>query len=337
MLVVMRSGATEEEVERVARTIRRMGFTPHVIPGANRTAIGITGNSGPVDPHPLEGLPGVAQLIPVTKPYKLVSREFHPRPTEVGVGRAVFGDGSFQVIAGPCAVEDEAGTLRTAEYLASLGVRAFRAGAYKPRTSPYAFQGLREEGLKILESVREKFGMAIVTEVIDVETLPAVEECADMLQIGARNMQNFSLLRRAGKSSRPILLKRGMSATLEEWLLSAEYILNEGNPNVVLCERGVRTFADHTRNTLDLSVIPTVKTISHLPVIADPSHGTGRRAYVPPMSKAALACGADGLLVEVHHDPDNAISDGAQSLSLQDFKTLYEELRHLSEALGRKM
>lgn len=337
MLVVMRSGASEEEVERVVQAIRRMGYTPHVIPGANRTAIGITGNPGPVDPRLLEGLPGVVHLIPVTKPYKLVSREFHPQPTEVRVGTVVFGGGYFHVIAGPCAVEDEDSTMRIAERLALLGVRAFRAGAYKPRTSPYAFQGLREEGLKVLGKVRERFGMAIVTEAIDVETLPAVEEYADMLQIGARNMQNFSLLRRAGRSRKPVLLKRGISATLEEWLLSAEYILNEGNPNVIMCERGVRTFADHTRNTLDLSVIPTIKAISHLPIIADPSHGTGRRSYVPPMSKAALACGADGLLIEVHPDPDSALSDGAQSLSPQEFEKLCEELKHLAKALDRKM
>jgi 3-deoxy-7-phosphoheptulonate synthase len=335
MLVVMQSQATPEEVARVAEEIRRMGLTPHPMPGATRTAIGITGNIAAVDPRPLEVLPGVRELIRVTRPYKLASREMHPDDTVVRTPMAEVGARAFTIIAGPCSVEDEPMMLRTADFLASRGVRLMRAGAFKPRTSPYAFQGMGLEGLEILARARERFGLGIVTELMDTDTADPVEDVADVIQIGARNMQNFSLLKRVGRASKPVLLKRGLSATMEEWLMAAEYVLAGGNKQVALCERGVRTFSDHSRNTLDLSVIPPVKAQSHLPVLVDPSHGTGKRAYVPPMALAALAAGADGLMVEVHPDPDHALSDGAQSLDFAAFDRLLESLRRLAEPLGR--
>jgi 3-deoxy-7-phosphoheptulonate synthase len=335
MLVVMQSQATPEQVERVADEVRRMGLTPHPLPGATRTAIGITGNIAAVDPGTLEGLPGVRELIRVTRPYKLASREMHPDDSVVRTPSAEIGPKAFTVIAGPCSVEDEAMILRTAEFLAGRGVTLMRAGAYKPRTSPYAFQGMGLEGLEILAKARRRTGVGIVTELMDTETADAVEEVADVIQIGTRNMQNFSLLKRVGRARKPVLLKRGMSATLEEWLMAAEYVLAGGNKQVALCERGVRTFSDHSRNTLDLSVIPPLKAQSHLPVLVDPSHGTGKRAYVPPMALAALAAGADGLLVEIHPDPDHAVSDGAQSLDFDAFDRLLESLRRLAEPLGR--
>jgi 3-deoxy-7-phosphoheptulonate synthase len=330
----MAHGATQEQVDRVCDAIRSMGFKPHAMPGANRTAIGVTGNPGPVDSGPIEMLPGVAQCIRVTQPHKLVGREFRPEPSVVRVGRAVFGAGHFPIIAGPCAVENEAMIMAVARFLKEHAVPLMRAGAYKPRTSPYSFQGLGVEGLDILAKARAEFGVAVVTEVMDVEAVDRIEEVADMLQVGARNMQNFSLLRRVGRASKPVLLKRGIAATVEEWLMAAEYILNEGNDQVVLCERGVRTFADQTRNTLDLSVVPVVQRMSHLPIIVDPSHGTGRRDYVPPMACAALAAGANGLMVEVHPDPDHALSDGSQSLTLPSFDALLSRLRQLASASG---
>lgn len=337
MLVVMAHDATPEQVDRVCDVIRSMGFKPHAMPGANRTAIGITGNPGPVDGGPIEMLPGVAQCIRVTQPHKLVGREFRPESSSVRVGRAMFGPGHFPIIAGPCAVEDEAMIMTVARFLKDQGVPLMRAGAYKPRTSPYSFQGLGVEGLDILAKARADFGVGVVTEVMDVEAADRIEEVADMLQVGARNMQNFALLRRVGRARKPVLLKRGMSATVEEWLMAAEYILNEGNDQVVLCERGVRTFADQTRNTLDLSVVPVVQRLSHLPIIVDPSHGTGRRDYVPPMALAALACGANGLMVEIHPDPDHARSDGAQSMTLAGFGELLGKLRQLAAACGVKL
>lgn len=337
MLVVMQSDARPEQIEGVVAAIRAMGLTPHPMAGATRTAIGITGNIVAVDPRTLEVLPGVRELIRVTRPYKLASREMHPDDTIVRTPQTTIGAGGFTVIAGPCSVESEAMLLRTAEHLASRGVKLLRAGAYKPRTSPYAFQGMGLEGLEILAKARRETGIGIVTEVLDTDTADAVEEVADVLQIGTRNMQNYSLLRRVGRASKPVLLKRGMSATLEEWLMAAEYVLAGGNKQVVLCERGVRTFADHTRNTLDLSVVPPVKQQSHLPVVVDPSHGTGKAAYVPPMALAALAAGADGLMVEVHPDPAHAISDGAQSLDFAAFDRLMETLRRLAGALGREV
>src|SRR5438552_13738686 len=314
MLVVMQSHATAEQIEQVVEAIRQMNLTPHPMPGATRTAIGITGNVGTVDSRTLEVLPGVFELIRVTKPYKLASREMHGEDTFVRLPQTTIGPGTFTLIAGPCSVENEGMILRTAEFLMGRGVRLMRAGAFKPRSSPYSFQGMGLEGLKILEKARQRTGIGIVTELMDTENADAVEESADVIQIGTRNMQNFSLLRRVSRAAKPVLLKRGMSATLEEWLMAAEYVMAGGNYNVVLCERGVRTFSDHSRNTLDLSVIPPAKHVSHLPILVDPSHGTGRRDYVPPMALAYLAGGADGLLIEVHPDPDHAMSDGAQSL-----------------------
>jgi 3-deoxy-7-phosphoheptulonate synthase len=335
MLVVMHSHATPEQIDDVLAAVRRMNLTPHPLPGATRTAIGITGNVGAVDPRTLEVLPGVFELIRVTKPYKLASREMHEADTFVKLPQTVIGPGTFTLIAGPCSVENEAMIQQTAEFLLGHGVRLLRAGAFKPRSSPYTFQGLGKEGLDILARVRRRTGIGIVTELMDTDNADAVEEAADVIQIGTRNMQNFSLLKRVGRSSKPVLLKRGLSATLEEWLMAAEYVMAGGNYNVVLCERGVRTFSDHSRNTLDLSVIPPVKHLSHLPILVDPSHGTGKRDYVPAMALASLAAGADGLLVEVHPDPDHALSDGAQSLTFAGFERLLQSLRRLAEPLGR--
>ncbi len=351
MLVVMTSNATSAQIDAVLAAIRMINLTPHPLPGATRTAIGITGNVGAVDPRALEVMPGVLELIRVTKPYKLTSREMHeadtyvrlpltaPHPSgERGRGEGTtIGPGTFTLIAGPCSVEDEGMILRTAEYLMGKGVKLMRAGAFKPRSSPYSFQGMGLEGLKILEKARERTGIGIVTELMDTENADAVEAAADMIQIGTRNMQNFSLLRRVSRARKPVLLKRGLSATLEEWLMAAEYVMAGGNYNVVLCERGVRTFSDHSRNTLDLSVIPPVKQLSHLPILVDPSHGTGKRDYVPAMALAALAAGADGLLLEVHPDPDRALSDGAQSLNFAGFEKLLTLLKRLAEPLGREV
>jgi 3-deoxy-7-phosphoheptulonate synthase len=350
MLVVMQSHATQAQIDRVVEAISRMNLTPHPMPGATRTAIGITGNVGAVDPRTLEVLPGVMELIRVTKPYKLASREMHrddtivkipltPNPLPQGAREepVTIGPGTFTIIAGPCSVENEAMIQKTAEFLIQHGVRLMRAGAYKPRTSPYAFQGMGREGLDILARVRKNTGIGIVTELMDTENADAVEEAADIIQIGARNMQNFSLLKRVSQARKPVLLKRGLSATLEEWLMAAEYVMAGGNYEVILCERGVRTFSDHSRNTLDLSVIPPVKALSHLPILVDPSHGTGKRDYVPAMALAGLAAGADGLLIEVHPDPDHAMSDGAQSLTFAAFAKLLESLRRLAEPLVRQI
>jgi 3-deoxy-7-phosphoheptulonate synthase len=337
MLVVMHSHATPAQVEQVIAAVRRMNLTPHPLPGATRTAIGITGNVGAVDPRSLEVLPGVLELIRVTKPYKLASREMHEADTYVRLPQTVIGPKTFTLIAGPCSVENEDMILRTAEFLRENGVRLLRAGAFKPRSSPYAFQGLGQQGLDILAHVRDRTGLGVVTELMDTDNADAVEQAADVIQIGTRNMQNFSLLRRVARAAKPVLLKRGLAATLEEWLMAAEYVMAGGNYNVVLCERGVRTFSDHSRNTLDLSVIPPVKHLSHLPIIVDPSHGTGKRDYVPAMARAALAAGADGLLVEVHPNPDRALSDGAQSLDFASFKELLASLRRLAEPLGRQI
>ncbi|HYV36718.1 MAG TPA: 3-deoxy-7-phosphoheptulonate synthase [Gemmataceae bacterium] len=335
MLVVMQTHATPEQIDGVLAAIRQMNLTPHPLPGATRTAIGITGNVGAVDPRTLEVLPGVMELIRVTKPYKLASREMHAADTFVKLQQTTIGPGTFTLIAGPCSVENETLILNTAEWLMAHGVRLLRAGAYKPRTSPYAFQGMGREGLAILKKAREKTGIGIVTELMDTDNADAVEDAADIIQIGTRNMQNFSLLKRVGKTNKPVLLKRGMSATLEEWLMAAEYVMAGGNYNVILCERGVRTFSDHSRNTLDLSVIPPVKKLSHLPILVDPSHGTGKRDYVPAMALASLAAGADGLLIEVHPDPDHAMSDGAQTLSLTAFERLIGSIKELAKPLGR--
>ncbi|HXF48486.1 MAG TPA: 3-deoxy-7-phosphoheptulonate synthase [Verrucomicrobiae bacterium] len=341
MLVVLERNATPEQVEAVCAEVRKMGLTPHALPGAQRTVVGITGNLGMVNAARLEVLAGVIEVIHVTQPFKLVSREFRKEDTIVRVGPSgnivEIGGKRVCVMAGPCAVESKEQAFAVAEKVKASGAKIFRGGAFKPRTSPYSFQGLGEEGLKILAAVREKFGLLVVTEAIDTESLSQVEEYADVIQIGARNMQNFSLLKRVGKSAKPVLLKRGMSATLQELLMAAEYIVSEGNPNVILCERGVRTFADHTRNTLDLSAIPFVERTSHLPIIADPSHGTGRREKVLPMSRAAVAAGADGLLIEVHHKPEEALSDGQESIYPEQFATLMKEISAIAQVIGREV
>ena len=337
MLVVMRAGAQQSDIERVIAAIRERNLVPHPLPGATRTAIGVTGNTGAVDTALFEALPGVSEAIRVTKPYKLASREMHLDDTLVTTPQGRFGPGAFTIVAGPCSVEDEKLIIETAEHLMSRGVKYLRAGAYKPRTSPYAFQGMGTEGLEILKKAREKTGVGIVTELMDTEFASAIEEAADIIQIGTRNMQNFSLLKRVGKCRKPVLLKRGMSATLEEWLMAAEYVMAGGNYQVILCERGVRTFNDHSRNTLDLGVIPPAKVLTHLPIVVDPSHGTGKRAYVPAMSLAALAAGADGLMVEVHPNPDKALSDGAQTMDFGMLDKLLAQLKQLAPAVGREV
>jgi len=337
MLVVMQTGASPEQIANVINAIQSLDLTPHPMPGATRTAIGITGNTGAVDARSLEVLEGVKECIRVTKPFKLASREMHPASTVIPFPMTNVGPGNFTMIAGPCSVENEAMIQQTAEFLMENGVKMLRAGAYKPRTSPYAFQGMGREGLEILKRVRQRTGIGIVTELMDTENADAVEEAADIIQIGTRNMQNFALLKRVGLARKPVLLKRGMSATLEDWLMAAEYIMAGGNYQVILCERGVRTFSDHSRNTLDLSVIPPCQSLSHLPIMVDPSHGTGKRAYVPSMAMASLAAGADGLLLEIHPNPDKAMSDGAQSLDFPGFKKLLESLRKLAEPLGKKL
>jgi 3-deoxy-7-phosphoheptulonate synthase len=329
----MKAQAAPADITRVCQRIESLGFKPHIIPGEQRTAIGITGNQGPVDPAEFEDLPGVAEAIRVSKAYKLVSRETKPDNTIVSVHGVPIGGEEIVICGGPCSVESRQQIMESARAVKSAGGQLLRGGAYKPRTSPYAFQGLGEEGLRYLAEVREETGLGIVTEAIDTETFELVERYADCVQIGARNMQNFSLLRRAGRSRKPILLKRGMSSTLEEFLMAAEYILAEGNYNVILCERGVRTFADHTRNTLDLSVVPAVQGLSHLPIIVDPSHGTGKRDKVAPMGLAAIAAGANGLIVEVHPTPERALSDGYQSLDPEQFRLMAEDCRALAQLL----
>ena len=336
MLIVMDAAATPEDVRRVVETIESLGLEAHAIPGAQRTAIGITGNRGSIEPGAFENLPGVAEVIPVSSPYKLVSREAKRENTVVSVGGVLVGGRSVAVVAGPCAVESEAQALEIGHAVRHAGATLYRGGAFKPRTSPYSFQGLGEEGLKILAKVRAETGLPIVTEVLDTETVELVSEYADCLQVGARNMQNFSLLKKLGKTRKPILLKRGMSATLDEFLLSAEYLLAAGNYEVILCERGIRTFADHTRNTLDLSVVPYVQRISHLPIIVDPSHGTGKRQKVIPLSRAAIAVGADGLIVEVHPRPETALSDGPQAILPDMFAELMRQVRLLAPVVGRR-
>ena len=341
MLVVMQSHATAEQVRSVCQRIESLGLKAHPIPGTARTAIGITGNEGAIDLGVLESMPGVVECIPVSKPYKFVSREAKEEDSVIQIptpsGEVRIGGPHLALVAGPCAVESAAQCLEVARQLKPTGVRLFRGGAYKPRTSPYSFQGLGEPGLKILAEVRDQYGFGIITEAIDHESLDLVEKYADVIQIGARNMQNFSLLKRAGRARKPVLLKRGMSATLDEFLMAAEYILSEGNYHVMLCERGVRTFSDFSRNTLDLAVVPAVKKRSHLPILVDPSHGTGKRHKVLPLSRAAVAVGADGLLVEVHHQPEAALSDGMQSILPSEFAELSYEVRQIADVLGRKI
>ena len=333
MLIVMKADATDRQIETVLRAIEELGYKAHPMPGATRTAIGITGNQTAVDPSHFENMPGVAEAIRVSKPYKLITLDIRPEKTIVRVGDATIGGDELAIVAGPCAVESRAQAFAVAESVRRSGARFFRGGAFKPRTSPYAFQGLGEEGLKILAEIRETYGLKIVTEALDETGVDMVERYGDVIQIGARNMQNFSLLRRAGKSSLPVLLKRGLSATLDEWLLAAEYIMSEGNYQIVLCERGIRTFAQHTRNTLDLAAIPAVRRISHLPVIVDPSHGTGKNFMVTPLARAGVAVGADGLIVEVHDQPDHALSDGAQALTLDQYEQLVSEVRAIHDVI----
>jgi 3-deoxy-7-phosphoheptulonate synthase len=337
MLVVMEAGARPEQIEAVVRHIERLGLKAHPIPGAHRTAIGITGHQGAKDPTVLENFPGVKEVIQVTQAYKLVSREAKPDDTIVSVGGVDVGGNGVVVVGGPCAVESRDQTRTIAEAVKRAGGQLFRGGAYKPRTSPYSFQGLGEEALEILARVREEFDLPVVTEAIDDPSLDLVTQYADCIQIGARNMQNFALLKSAGRARKPVLLKRGMSATLEELLLSAEYIMSEGNYNVILCERGVRTFADHTRNTLDLSIVPAIKRITHLPIFVDPSHGTGKRNKVLPMSRASIAVGADGVLIEVHHRPEEALSDGPQAILPEAFEELVRQVDAVARVLGRTL
>ncbi|MGD9106029.1 MAG: 3-deoxy-7-phosphoheptulonate synthase [Desulfobacterales bacterium] len=333
MLVVMDKKATQAEIDVVVSAIEERGYTARPIPGGERISIGILNNKGQVDASPFLGLPGVKDTIHVTRPYKLVGREFKHEDTVVKVGDVSVGNGNLVIIAGPCAVESESQALIIAEHVQRSGAQIFRGGAFKPRTSPYSFQGLGREGLKILAKVRDKTGMPVVTEVMDLETFDLVEEYSDVIQIGTRNMQNFSLLRRAGHANKPVVLKRGMAATIDEWLMAAEYILEGGNSQVILCERGVRTFAHHSRNTLDLSAVSVVLKESHLPIIVDPSHAAGVRDQVIPLSRAAVAVGAQGLMVEVHHAPDKALSDGAQSLYPRQFENLCRQVQSIFDNL----
>ena len=339
MLVVMKAQATPEEIQAVCDYIEQLGFRAHPLPGAQRTAIGITGNQGEVDRGNLEELSGVAEVIRVSKAYKLASRDVKEEDTVIRFTGtdATIGDRNLAIVAGPCSIESREQAFAIAEQVAASGAQFFRGGAYKPRTSPYAFQGLGLEALRIMAEIRTRFGLRIITEAIDNESLELVAEWADVVQIGARNMQNFSLLKRAGRLRKPVLLKRGLSATLEEFLMSAEYIMSEGNYEVILCERGVRTFADHTRNTLDLSIIPAVQRLSHLPILVDPSHATGKRDSVLPMARAAIASGADGVLVEVHDHPEKALSDGPQSIYPGQFATMMDELERIAPVVGRNL
>jgi 3-deoxy-7-phosphoheptulonate synthase len=336
MLIVMNASAGKGEIDNVIRVVESLGFRAHAMPGATRTAIGITGNQGAVDLSHFENLPGVAEAIRVTKPYKLITLDLRPDRTIVDLGDgAKIGDGSMAIIAGPCSIENSKQAFAIADVVQRSGAKFFRGGAFKPRTSPYAFSGLGEAGLKILADIRKEFGLKIVSEALDEGNVDLVEKHADMIQIGARNMQNFTLLRRVGRSKLPVLLKRGMAATLEEWLLAAEYIMSEGNYNIVLCERGVRTFAQHTRNTLDLAAVPAVRKISHLPVIVDAAHGTGRSYMVTPLARAGIAVGADGLMIEVHGRPEEALSDGAQSLRFEEYEQMVREVRQIHEVISR--
>ncbi len=336
MLVVMQQGATEAQIDAVCAAIKAMGYEAVPMPGAQRTAIGLIGNDGRVDGAHIEAMDGVGQVLHVSKPFKQVSREWKHENSEITIAPGVvFGGGTVPVIAGPCSVESEEQIIETARAVKAAGAKALRGGAFKPRSSPYSFQGLGEQGLQFLAAARQETGLAIVTEAMDEAQAEMVAEYADCIQLGARNMQNYSLLKAVGRLNKPVLLKRGLAATITEFLLSAEYILAAGNPNVILCERGIRSFDTLVRNVFDLSAIPVVKSLSHLPIVADPSHGTGVRAHVPAMARAAVAAGADGVLIEVHPTPDRARSDGAQTLSTEQFAKLMPELRAIAGAIGR--
>lgn len=332
MLVVLDRNATEKDIDNVIAHITSLGLRAEAIPGSMRTAIGILGNTGYVNADALTQMPGVKEVIHVTKAYKLVSREWKNEDTIIDVDGVKIGGGNFTVMAGPCSVESEDQLMQTAEAVKNAGAQILRGGAFKPRTTPYSFQGLGEEGLKLLQKAKKRFGLPVVTELLHVQHIDLVAEYADIIQIGSRNMQNFELLVAVGKLKKPVLLKRGMSARMEEFLLAAEYILNAGNPNVILCERGIRTFETATRNTLDLNIVALVKELSHLPIIVDPSHGTGRYSLVAPLALAAFAVGAHGLMIEVHPDPAKALSDGDQSLNLENFQNLMKKLNHLKKA-----
>lgn len=337
MIVIMKKEATVKETTEVIKFIETLGFKPHVSKGTEKTIIGVIGDDRYVSKDALRDLPGVEDVVPILKPYKLVSREFHPTDTVIQVKDVAIGAGGFVVMAGPCSVESREQILETAHFVREHGAHILRGGAFKPRTSPYSFQGLEVEGLQYLAEAREQTGLPVVTEVLSPEAVEVVAEYADILQIGARNMQNFALLKAIGRVRKPVLLKRGMSATLEELLLAAEYLVAGGNPEIILCERGIRTFEPYTRNTLDISAVPVVKQLSHLPIIVDPSHATGKRDLVPPLAKAAMVAGADGLMVEVHPEPEKAKSDGPQSLRFADFQRMMDELKQVGTALGRKL
>lgn len=337
MVVVMNEKATEEQIQAVISRLTEMKFDVHRSTGVNQTLLGAIGDKRGVDARDFELMAGVDQVLRVTTPYKLAGRAFRPNDTIVKVRDLTIGDGSVVVMAGPCSVESEEQIETIAQAVKKAGAKVLRGGAFKPRTSPYAFQGLGEPGLRMMREAAERAGLLVISEVMEISQVPLVAEYADILQVGARNMQNFNLLRELGKGRKPVLLKRGMAATIEELLMAAEYIMAGGNDQIILCERGIRTFENATRNTLDLSAIPVVKKLSHLPIVVDPSHGTGRRDKVAPMARAAVAAGADGLLIEVHHDPDNAVSDGAQSLWPQQFSSLMEELRMIAQVIGREL
>lgn len=335
MIIVMNHGSQKEEIQGVINRLEDMGFLIHLSEGVDRTIIGVIGDKSRLADCALEAWPGVEQVVPVMKPFKMVGRDFHPDDTIIRVGDLEIGGSNVHVMAGPCAVESREKLLEVAQMVKDAGATILRGGAFKPRTSPYSFQGLEEEGLKILAEAREKTGLLVATEAIDQRSVHLVAEYADFVQIGARNMQNFFLLREVSKINKPVILKRGLSATIEEWLMAAEYIISGGNPNVILCERGIRTYETYTRNTLDLSAIPLVKHLSHLPVIADPSHGTGKWRLVQPMAAAAIAAGADGLMIEVHQNPSEAFSDGPQSLTPDNFAALMKDMGKFAEVLGR--
>ena len=337
MLILMKKDHSPEQLKAVQDRVKGMGFNSHVIPGEHSVAVGVTGNQTRISPDDFASLPGVEQAIPVTKSYKLASRAFSAKGFSIPVGDVTFSQDTFVIIGGPCAVESEDQTIRIAKKVKALGARVLRGGAFKPRTSPYSFQGLGLEGLKILASARKETGLPVITEALDSRGLEQVYQYADIIQIGARNMQNFSLLQEAGKLDKPVMLKRGMSATLDEWLAAAEYILEQGNKNVILCERGIRSFDNHARNMLDLTAVPILKDLSHLPIVVDPSHGTGRRDKVLPMSLGAMAVGANGIIVDVHDRPQEALCDGPQALLPEEFETLVQKLHKLAGALEVKM
>ncbi|GAX91934.1 3-deoxy-7-phosphoheptulonate synthase [Effusibacillus lacus] len=337
MVIVMSKEATEQDLEALKSAIEELGMQVHVSRGEERTIVGLIGNKRNVEGFPFTSYSGVESVVHVTHPFKLASRDFHPEPTIVDVDGVQIGGGNVVIMAGPCSVESREQLMESACAVREAGAQILRGGAFKPRTSPYAFNGLGEEGLKLLAEAREKTGLKIVTELMDLENLELVAHYTDIIQIGARNMQNFPLLRELGKIRKPVMLKRGLSATIEEWLMAAEYVLSGGNKDVILCERGIRTFETATRNTLDLNAVPVVRRLSHLPVIVDPSHGTGVAAYVPSMSKAGIAVGSDGLMIEMHPNPAKALSDGAQSLTIPQFHSLMKEIKALTQALGMRM